>query len=80
MKRYWEMKNGEQIEISKMTDTHLINTIKMIERNAKNGIEIGGGNDPDDFWYDVLYGKEALDYIVEYKYLKKELKKRNLKI
>lgn len=33
--RSWKMKDGNLILISKMEDSHLINTIRFIERNAK---------------------------------------------
>ena len=35
MKYYWKMKNGQEIDIDKMTETHLRNTLKMIVRNTQ---------------------------------------------
>jgi hypothetical protein len=35
MKLYWTMKNGQQIDIDQMTETHLRNTLKMIVRNSQ---------------------------------------------
>lgn len=35
-KRYWVDKQGNKHLISKMSDTHLINTIKILERGAKH--------------------------------------------
>ena len=33
---YWTMKNGEKIDVDKMTESHLRNTLKMILRKAKS--------------------------------------------
>ena len=35
MKYYWKMKNGQEIDIDQMTETHLRNTLKMIVRNSQ---------------------------------------------
>lgn len=34
MKRYWKTKNGTRIKIKDMSDGHLINTMKLLIRNA----------------------------------------------
>ena len=31
--RYWTMKNGEKIHVTKMSDSHIKNCIEMLERN-----------------------------------------------
>jgi len=52
--REHRMKDGTEIAISDMTDSHLDNTISLIERRAKEGVKLshGGGSEPVDFWYD----------------------------
>jgi len=35
MKLYWTIKNGQQIDIDEMSESHLRNTLKMIVRNSK---------------------------------------------
>jgi hypothetical protein len=58
------MIDGSTIPISKMSNNHLNNTIKMIERRAEEGIEVmcGGGHEDGDIWYDtyMIYGAAAL--------------------
>jgi len=57
-------KNGDQIALSKLEDSHLQNIINLMQRKAKEGIIVryGGGSSADDIWYDEdhLYGEEAL--------------------
>ena len=78
--KYWTTKDGDTMPIRKMEDSHLINTIKYLERKAEKGIMIGGGYawDIDSLWADVVYGKEALDTIPEYRNLVKEANRRKL--
>ncbi len=35
MKLYWTMKNGQQIDIDEMSESHLRNTLKMLVRNTQ---------------------------------------------
>jgi hypothetical protein len=80
--KYWTMNNGGKIKISEMSDTHLINSVKMIERLAKEGLKIYGGQyygeGEDDFWEDEIYGKDVYDEFPAYKSLWKEVKNRKL--
>jgi|GEM_PF-5514801 len=58
------MKNGTVIPITEMSDTHLANTIHLIEKRAKKGVvvEKGGGREHEENWYEcqTVTGKEAL--------------------
>ena len=75
--------NGTRLPISKMTDSHLVNTIRQQRRRAKEGVECwyGGGSDADDMWMDVWYAydEEALDAMHHDRYLR-EAKKRKLNV
>ena len=79
--KIWTTKNGDDIEISKMDDQHLLNTIKMLEKQAENGVtEVYGSND----YYGIdggtvfLQGENYLNSIKEYSWLKEEAEKRKL--
>lgn len=47
-KIYWTMKNGEKIDISEMSDTHLANTIELLRRQIQldelSGIDLNYGD------------------------------------
>lgn len=69
-------------DIPKMEDSHLLNTIAYIKKRAKEGVTIGLGGmgvDIEEMWYDedIVYGKEAKEYL-NYKAYKNEAIKRNL--
>lgn len=77
-------KNGDIILISEMSDSHLINTIKLIKRKANNGVKIrhgGYGFSVDEYWYDeeIVTGSKALLYLNFNNYMN-ELNKRGLKL
>ena len=49
----WKTKNGDEIPIRNMSDTHLENTIKMIKRNDENNerdMEALGSIGDEDFF------------------------------
>ena len=83
MKNYWKTKTGDYVEISKMETSHIENSIKMIERKAKDGLtgvfNMGYAPDNDYVEYEefVMYGKEVIKHFEPaYSDLKKELTKR----
>lgn len=66
--QYHTTKDGTKMLVSDMSDSHLSNTIQMIERKAEEGITIrsgGGGPDYDSMWYDeeTLTGDEAKNHM-----------------
>ena len=59
-------KTGEEMPISSMTDSHLLNTMAMLMRKSKTGVIIrfgGMGMGMDEPWYDEdhLFGDDALN-------------------
>jgi len=75
-------KDGRVMDLSEMTDTHLINTIKYIKRRAKEGVVIqyGAGSD-GDFYYDEeeLFGTRAEEFLELPAYVK-EAKRRGMEL
>lgn len=80
-KEYHETADRKFIEMKDLTDQHLANIIKMIERKAKDGIDLvfgGGHGDYDEMWGEVehLSGEEVFDHF-DYKKYKKEQRRRS---
>ena len=46
------MRDGTTILIRDMDDRHLLNTIRLFKKKAREGVQIwkGGGYDSEDFW------------------------------
>lgn len=84
MKHHHETADGKLIKLTDLSDQHLDNIIKMIERKAKEGIDLvfgGGHGDYEEMWADVEYleGDEVLDHFDYPKYIK-ERKRRQKKV
>ena len=77
------MKNGKKIPLWKMTDTHLHNTIKLLERTADKGFTVweSWGSDPSEFDYEEYYvcDEEALDILHYEEYKKEEQRRKNIR-
>ena len=64
---YLTTKDGKEMPISKMTDTHLLNTIKMLDRYYKGGIVVCGGHyyeEGDGDFYDNMYQRERQKWAI----------------
>jgi len=73
-------KDGAKIRIKDMSDTHLLNTIRWIERRSTEGVTVmTGGIASDDIWFDTYTatGECALEKL-NYAAYKKEAAKRKL--
>lgn len=82
MSSYWKTKDGEEILISNMTTSHLENSIKYVERVAKNGLQlfIRMESDTDSYYTwlepsEILFGEDVLNRF-NYKELCEEMNKR----
>ena len=76
------MRNGKKVKLSDMATSHLVHTIKMIERKAREGVLVrkilpASALDNTDMDYEeyTIYGQEALQCL-KYNEYKKELQKR----
>ncbi len=68
MRTIHKMKDGAEIKIRDMSDSHLSNTIKLLRKRAAEGIVVRyGGCCPclTEMWYeeDFLQGEEALEHL-----------------
>jgi len=67
MKYVHATEDGRKIRLEDLSDLHLANIIKCIERKAAKGFIVrnGGGRDPEEYWYDEeeLSGVDALEYL-----------------
>jgi hypothetical protein len=82
MSKTWETQNGDEIEYGKLEDSHLLNILKWIKRQAKNGVTAScrGYDGDDDYITETtweVFGKEVLNHF-DYAGLLKEAKKRKL--
>lgn len=75
-----QMKDGNKISVTKMSDSHLSHTIKLIERKAKEGITVhdGGGSCPDDYWFteDHYAGTDALKMMNHHEYVAEQERRK----
>ena len=82
-KKYWETKEGDEIEYKKLKDDHLLNILKWIKRRAEEGVmEFAGstmGDCAEDWWGESweIYGDEVLEKY-DYKGLLAEAKRRKI--
>lgn len=92
--KIWTTKEGREIPIEKLADSHLINIIKHLRRNATFGLEKVRMNPPcfqgemaqyyaEQEW-EIALGMDAeefLEYTVpQYEYLLEELRLRGLEV
>lgn len=73
-------RDGKEIALKDLEDSHLVAIIRRIKKLAKEGITLGyggGGGDTDCMWYeeDTLTGKEVKK-LMHYKEYKRELEYR----
>lgn len=78
MSKYWQTANGEIIAYEKLTNSHLLNILRYIERTAEEGLkQVYAGADDYEGDVDYLYGDEAKD-VMDYEGITQEAKNRGL--
>jgi hypothetical protein len=83
MEKIWTTKDGTEIPLRKLEDSHLLNIKKFIERRAKEGVEVFydfGYCGDDDFMtgdIEIIYG-EQVKKLTNYKDIIDEIKRRKL--
>lgn len=78
-------RDGEIIPLRDITDSHLVNIIKYIERKAEEGICVvsrcyGVDMMDMDFYDEVLYGQDALKRMNYDAYINELKRRRQLKL
>lgn len=78
MKHYWETKDGESIEFSKLENTHLLNILNWIEKKADEGVTLRHGGyafDIESIWYEEehLIGEPVLKHFKHNQLLREAL-------
>ncbi len=81
MTKKWVTKEGDLIPYKNLEDSHLLNILAWIRKNAKNGVEIliGTPADIDDMTFatETIFDEDVFE-LYDYKGLLKEAKKRKL--
>lgn len=66
-------RQGIKIPLDKMSNSHLLNTVALIQRRAKEGLTLreGGGTGPEDFWCAEtnISGDDVLEHLHYDKYV-----------
>lgn len=76
----WETQNGDILDLKDMSESHIKNCIKYIQKKIDSGVHlVGGGHDADDMWCDEEeYDKEEIAEMKrEIRSFEKELKRRS---
>lgn len=78
MSKYWQTVNGEIIAYEDLTDSHLLNILRYIERTTEEGLkQVYAGVYDYDGDVDYIYGDEVKD-VMDYEGLTQEAKNRGL--
>lgn len=75
-------KDGREMRLEDLSDLHLANIIRRIEKKAAEGVLVrsGGGWDIEDYWYDEekLFGVDALEYLNYSEYIGERERRKDM--